>query len=360
MNFTLNSQALAAELRLLNKVVPSKPTIAILSHVLITAGNGELQLYATDLEVGLSITIPAQVDAPGTVALPGGRLAAMVEQFPDGDVTIGLEQAAGKQNVTIKNGAFKSRLQALGAADYPPPPTVEGTNCTLDESTLRQLISQTRYAVNASSSKYVLQGALLTLAGNVAAMVATDGMRLAIVTAGREGPDAKVIVPAKTMDMLALQPQGGDVELTIGPRHLFFQSGTRLITSRSIDGQFPAYERVIPKGNDKVASFHKQSMASALRRVKLVAEETKAVYVSLKPGVAELSSSSVEVGTATEVVEVGYEGAPVRVCVNGDYFLDFLNAAASQTITMSVKDAVGSMMLTDGEDHIGVIMLMRA
>lgn len=360
MNVTINSQALAVELRLLCKIVPNKPVIPILSHVLLDASEG-LRFYATDLEVGLSSRCAGTVIDPGRGAIPAAKLLSMVEQFPDGDVTLALE---GRQ-VLVRCGQFKSRLQAGSVDDFPQEQDVEGTSCTLDAATLGWLIGKTRHATASSAIRHVLQGALLKLTPKVAAMVSTDGKRLVLATAGRpEGPDMEFVVPAKTMDVLAGQLEAGDVELTKGGRHLFFAMGDRLLTSRTIDAPFPAYERIVPR-NDKQIGFDRVALMSALRRVVLAAEENGAVYFNIAPGGAdspgrlELSSASAGVGSADETMPIQYDGPPLKVCINGNYVLAFLDVATEQTMTLVLKDANSAALLQDGRECFSVIMLMR-
>lgn len=351
MNVTVNSQALAVELRLLAKVVPAKPVIPILSHVLLTAREG-LHLYATDLEVGLSVTCAAQVDAPGTVALPVGKLLAMVEQFPDADVSISFD----KGQALVKCGAFKSRMQALLAADFPPEATIEGIASTLNGPAFQQLIARTRYAVSMTASRRILQGALLTLTEGAAAMIATDGKRLALATAACTGAIEHVVIPAKAIDMLPAHE--GDVMVTVGTKHLFFEVGGRLLTSRTFEGEFPAYERIIPRNNDKVVTIDRLALSAALRRVLIAAEDNGAVRIAIDANAMSLASASAEVGSADEVVAVGYGGPPLKICINGSYVLDFLNAATGDA-TLLLKDETSAALLTDGPDHLAVIMLMR-
>jgi DNA polymerase-3 subunit beta len=350
MNIIVNSQVLAVELRLLNRVVPTKPSIAILGHALLTADD-QLRSYATDLEVSISTACQANVVEPGRVALPVARFLALVEQFPDADVSI----TANGQQVVVKCSGFTSKLQSMPVNDFPTQPTVEGEPGTIDAAALKQLITRTRYAVDATASKFILKGALLKFVGGGAAMVATDGKRLSMATAGWQGPDASIIIPAKALDLLASLPDG-EVALTVG-RQLHVTQGTMTMASRTIDGEFPKYERIIPRDNDKAFTVDRAALTSALKRVILVSEDNLATYLSIAPGTMELSSRSAEVGSADEAVAIGYEGVPLKVCVNGGYVLDFLDAAGD--VTISLKDERSAMLLTDGDDHVGVIMLMR-
>lgn len=364
MHITINSQRLAAELRLLCKVAPTKPAIQILGYILLEAEEGKVTLYATDLEIGLACTCEADVSEPGRVALPAANFLAMVEQFEDGDVE--LAAGPGQSYVAMRCGAFKSRLQVLASDDFPDAPAAEGKSSTLDAAAFRRLIERTRYAINAGSSKTFLQGALLTLSGEAAAMAATDGKRLALATATNGGSDARVIIPAKTLDVLSLQAEAGEIELIVGARHLFFRMDHRLLVSRAFEDKFPKYEQSIPHANDRVVTVGRNALAAALRRVRLVSPETKAIYFALEPNALHLSSSSAEVGSADEVVPVAYEGPSFRICASGAYVLDFLEAAGGQSVTIMLKEPSSAgqqknaMLLMDGPDHLGVIMLMKA
>lgn len=355
MNITVNSQSLVTELRLLNKIVPSKPTIAILSHVLMSADRG-LTLHATDLEVGLITPCAATVHETGIVALPAVKLLALVEQFPNADVSIVLE----KGKAVVRCGAFTTRLQVVPVDEFPALTPVQGTMNVLPSDGLRRLIAKTRYAITEMGSKYILKGGLMTLAGQAAALAATDSKRLALVTIGRTGSDASAVIPAKTLDAIVALLGDGDVEMTVGPQHLFFRFGARLLISRTIDGKFPAYERIIPKQNVNRVTVDKNGLAAALRRITLVSDENQAVYFTVANDALMLSTSSAEVGSADEKVACDYAGPTLKVCMNGSYVLDFLDVAGDERIIIALKDATGAVLLLDGQDHLAVVMAMKA
>lgn len=356
MNFTINTQKLAVELRLLNKVVPQKPTIAVLGYIRIVADGDKIGLYATDLDIGLTTTCDAEVSLHGTALMPSSRLLAMIEQLPDADVSF----TVGANTVSVACASFKSKLQTLNAADYPPPPEVEGVTSIVDGASLCDMVRKTRYAINAVSQKHVLQGAQLNLTEGAASMVATDGKRLAIAAVAREaGPNQQFIVPAKALDWISTLA-GGSVDVTLGLRHCAFEAGGRILNARLLAGEFPKYERIIPRDNANVATVGVHALAAALRRVLLVSEENQAVYLTLAPNVVSLRAAASGIGTAEDEVPIVYAGQPMQVCVNGTYLLDFLEAAAGHEITLAFKDAKGSVLLTDGASHVGVVMLMRA
>jgi DNA polymerase-3 subunit beta len=363
MNLVINSQILASELRVLNKVAPTKAAVPIFSYVLITADRERpqaVQLYATDLEIGLHTQCPAQVQMPGTAALPVARLLAMVEHFRNADVTLTLE--GGQMQITCE--AFQSRLQTLPTTDFPLLPEVSGPTFPLNAPELRRLIQSTRYAVSDKAGRYFLQGGLLTLAGQTAALITTDGKRLALATMSRIGEAAQAILPVKTLDLLALQTDLGDVQFTIGDRHLFFVGGGRTVISRRLEGTFPNYERIIPRDNPHQAKVDRLALSAALRRVGLIAEETQDTAFAFTPGsngasgALELSASTANVGQASERMTVTYEGAPFTVHVSWQSVLEMLDVAAAPMLTMQLKDEKTALLLLDGDHHLAVVLPM--
>ena len=352
MNVTVNSQDLAAELRRLNKIVPTKASIPILSHALMTADEGGITFYATDLELSLSGACRGRVEESGIVAFPVAKLLAMVEQFPDSDVIL----TANDVVFAVRCGKFSSRLQAMPTEDFPTPPEINGTTVLIDAADLRNLIDKTRHAI--SDTKHILKGALLSFVDASVAMVATDGQRLALATAARAGIDVDVIIPTKTLDVLASGSDSCDIEVTVGDRHLFFAFNGRLLTSRKLEGRFPSYDRIIPRSNEKKITIDRNAWVASLRRVLLTAEETEAVFIAFEADQMTMSSKSAGIGASTETLDVGYEGAAMQICAKGTYLLDFLAAATSPAMTLALGDTNGHALLESG-DHLGVIALMK-
>lgn len=355
MNLVVNSQLLAQELRLLAKIAPEKPAIAILSNILLQAGD-ELHLTATNLEVGLHTECQASVSVPGAITLPAKKMLDLLEQLPNADVKIMLDRS----HVFITCGAFKSRLQTMPADDFPTLPTVDGQVTPLPAVALRTLIDRTRYAIAEKSNKYTLDGSLLSLVDGVMAMVATDGKRLSLATATRpSGPASSLIIPSKTLDILLAFLTDDDVEFSQTDRHLFFQVGHRVLFSRMLDGKFPGYEAIIPRENTNVAVVERAPLMAALKRVLLMSEENQAVNFRFSQGSLSLTTSSAIIGEADESVFANYNHSDLKVCVNGTFILDFLTAAIGQTVTISMKDATSAMLLADGDSFINVAMVMR-
>ncbi len=203
-------------------------------------------------------------------------------------------------------------------------------------------------------------------------LVATDGHRLALVTVPREGKakkdteEIKAILPKKTLGELSrlLMEGEGDIAYERGENHLFFHVGDRLLISRMIDGQFPAYERVIPKGNDKHIEFERDRLTNAVKRVALLSNErSRAVKFQIEKGRVDVTSSSPDLGEAKETLPVEYNGASVQICFNAQYVLDFLSAVSTDVVSLDLKDEVSQAVVkpvgAEGYDYTYVIMPMR-
>src|SRR5581483_8344095 len=215
--------------------------------------------------------------------------------------------------------------------------------------------------------------ALFVLRPDTMSLVATDGHRLALVSVprdakGKKGDEGeiKAILPKKTLGELARLLMEGDEDITYerGENHLFFDVGGRLLISRMIDGQFPAYERVIPKGNDKRIEFERDRLTNAVKRVALLSNErSRAVKFQIDKGKVDVTSSSPDLGEARETLPVDYNGAAMQICFNAQYVLDFLSAVATDAISLEVKDEVSQAVLhpvaAEGYEYTYVIMPMR-
>lgn len=357
MHIAFNPGVIAEDLRLLNKVAPTKAPLPILSHVLLQTVDNELQMYATDLEVGLLTTCRAKVTLPGVIALPAATLLAMVERFVGDDVTV----TADKNSALISCGAFKSRIQSLPVSDFAQIPKVAGATATINSAEFNKMLTRTRYAVSDATNQFLLRGALLNLNGEIGAMVGLDGKRLALATMKRTpGPEVRATIPIKTLDMLIAQPDLPETtDITVGERHLFFQMGTRLLISRTLEGEFPKFERIIPQDTTKKAIVSRYALSLALRRVGLIAGDDRSARFNFTPESIEVTSSRADVGDAGERVPVQYEGDPISVCCNWQFVVDFLEAATSSNVSIQLKDEKTPMLLTEGDNNLAVVMLMQ-
>jgi DNA polymerase-3 subunit beta len=356
------------ELQFFQQIVERKNTIPILANVLLEASGNECTLLATDLEVALRSKCEAAVSKPGSVTLPAKKLYEVVRALPEGDVTISTDK--GGSSVKVSGGQFSSKMPTLPREDFPSLPEAGGgAKATIKGKSLAQMVAKTQFAITGEDTRYYLNGAQFVLKGGTMTFVATDGHRLALINVQQEGKtdEIKAILPRKTLAELGrLLADSGDVDVNYerGENHLFFDIGSRLLISRMIDGQFPAYEKVIPRGNDKHVEFERDALTQAVRRVAILSNErSRAVKLVLDKGKVEVTSSSPEFGEAHEPIAVDYSGPTLTICFNAQYMLDFLNVVESEVVALELKDEVSQAVMkpvgAEGYDYTYVIMPMR-
>lgn len=366
MELVVRKNDLLRELQLFQGIVERKNTIPILANILVEAKGDQVRMLATDLEVALRSTCAASVGKPGSLTLPAKKLYEIVKALPETDVRI----EEDRNGVKVAAERFESRMQTLPKEDFPALPEGSGVGpVLLPRKALREMVSKTHFAITGEDTRYFLNGAKFVLKPDSLTLVATDGHRLALVEVKHDlgvSTESGVILPRKTLLELGklLADGEGDVSFERGENHLFFEVGGRVLISRMIDGQFPAYERVIPKGNDKVIEFDRERLTSAVKRVALLSNErSRAVKFEITKGKVEVTSSSSEFGEAREVLPVEYGENAMTISFNAQYVLDFLNVVETDVVSLSLKDDVSQAVMkpvgADAYDYTYVIMPMR-
>ncbi len=366
MELVVRKNELLRELQLFQGIVERKNTIPILANVLIEAKGDEVRMLATDLEVALRSRCHASVAKSGSLTLPAKKLYEIIKALPETDIRI----EEDKTGVKVAADRFDSRMQTLPREDFPALPEGSGgARATLPRNAVREMVAKTQFAITGEDTRFFLNGAKFVLTPNTMTLVATDGHRLALVEVKHDvgvPQEASVILPKKTLLELAkLLAEGeGDILFEAGENHLFFEVGGRVLISRMIDGQFPAYERVIPKGNDKTIEFDRERLTSAVKRVALLSNErSRAVKFEVSKGKVEVTSSSSEFGEAHEQLPVDYTGPTINISFNAQYVLDFLNVVETDVVSLSLKDDVSQAVMkpvgAEGYDYTYVIMPMR-
>src|SRR6266853_6705453 len=297
MEFTVRKFDLLQELTLIQGVVERKTTIPILANVLLHAEGGELRIAATDLETGLKSMCAAKTTVPGTITLPAKRLYEIVRALPDKEIKF----KRGEANwVTITCGSSRFRIAGLPQDDFPTLPEPKSSVTKIPAAVLSKLISRTIFAISTEDSKYTLSGALLLLKPGSITMVATDGHRLAHVEKSEELDDVseeiRVLVPKKAMgELVRMITESADTERVGFSReenHLFFDLGKRLLASRMLTGQFPNYEAVLPRNNDRTFAVDRDEITAAIRRVAILSDErSRTIKMAVAGGSLEITAS---------------------------------------------------------------------
>src|SRR6478672_7338051 len=281
MEFTVRKFDLLQELLLIQGVVERKTTIPILANVLVHAEGGELRIAATDLEIGLKSVCVSKTTVPGTITLPAKRLYEIVRAVPDKEIKF----KRGEANwVTVTCGSSRFRIAGLPQEDFPALPEAKAVVAKIPAEVLSKLMLRTIFAISSEDSKYTLSGALLLLKPGSITMVATDGHRLAHVEKSEPmGELVRMISESGEVDRIGFSRDDN---------HLFFDLGKRLLVSRMLTGQFPNYEAVLPRGNDRTFLIDREEINAAIRRVAILSDErSHTVKLAMSNGTLEITAS---------------------------------------------------------------------
>jgi DNA polymerase III subunit beta len=371
MKVTVERAALLKSLGHVHRVVERRNTIPILGNVLMRAEKSALNLKATDLDLEVIESIAAEVAPGGSTTVPAHMFYEIVRKLPEGSQVV-LEASGDRAMMAIRAGRSRFTLQTLPESDFPDLAAGDMTHkFKIGATDLKRLLDKTHFAISTEETRYYLNGIYLHIAGSgknaTLRAVATDGHRLAqaeiAVPAGANGMPG-VIVPRKTVNELQRLVEGsdGEVGIEVSSAKIRFTLGDVVLTSKLIDGTFPDYGRVIPSGNDKVLTVDKKDFEAAVDRVSTVSSERgRAVKLSLSGGRLVLSVTNPDSGSATEEIEVEYDGDPLDIGFNSRYLLDIAAQVDGEVAVLKLADP-GSPTLIQDKDTKGtlyVLMPMR-
>jgi len=369
MEFTVSRADLVRELNLSQGVVEKKTTIPILSNVLIEADQDRIFLTATDLELGVRCSCAARVKKAGAGTIPARRLLDYVRLLPDSDVQVKL---GDNHWANLTCGRSKTRIAGMSRESFPELPKMPEVLAEIPIGVLAGMIAKTVFAISNEESRFTLNGALLVLRKGGLVMVATDGHRLSMIEssgdiAGISGA-YRALLPRKAM--LELQKLAGDsdaqamVQFSGDENHLFFKLGERLLLSRKLTGNFPDYERVLPKDAPHEVTLSRDEFRSAIERVSQFSDErSRAIRVRVADGEVKVHSSVSETGESEDSLPVDYKGPAVEIGFNAQYMIEFLRAVQTENVSFHFKDAHSAGELRPAgekaENYRYVIMPMR-
>jgi DNA polymerase-3 subunit beta len=344
MEFTVSKADLVRELNLSQGVVEKKATIPILSNILLEAREDRLTLTATDLELGIRCTTAAKVKSPGTGTIPAKRLLDYVRLLPDSEVQI---KFSDTHWASLTCGRSRSRIAGMSRESYPELPEMPESVIEISLKALTGLIQRTVFSISNEDSRFTLNGALLQIQEGAMTMVATDGHRLALAHetgCASEAPPSKALLPRKAMVEIlkvAGELEGEDVKIEFASddNHLFFRRGERLLMSRKLTGNFPDFERVLPRSHAHTITINREELRGTIERVAQFADErTKAIKIRLADNEAKVHSSLSETGESEESLAVEYIGPTVEIGFNAQYLIEFLRAVPEAEVSFHFKD----------------------
>ena len=372
LEISISRQDLLRELTATQSVVERKTTIPILSNFLIEAEDGRITIVATDLDQSIRTSCAAKVKKPGSCTIPARKLYDYIKLLPDGDISIKLME---NHWVQIRSGRSNTKMVGMARANFPQVPEFPQTSVTsIPAASLKNLIAKTIFAISNEESRYTLNGALLILKAESIAMVATDGHRLAHIeksgeTLSNVSGERKTLIPRKALSELQSLLSNTDaeaVEFADDDHTLYFRIGHRVLTSRKLTGQFPNYEAVMPRDNNKFVVVRSEDLMGSIQRVAQFADERSgAVKMRLEQNELKVSSSSTDSGESEDTIETPYSFDPLVVGFNSAYLIDFLKATGNAgEVRLEFKDAqsAGQVRPEDPDNEFKyryIIMPMR-
>jgi DNA polymerase III subunit beta len=367
MKVTITRQNLHKGLAAVSASIPTKTTLPVLSNILIEAGQDEVWMSGTDLDVAVRVRVPAEVTEQGTLTAPGKKLQEIARELPDHPVEV---NTRGDQ-IELKCGHCHFKLNGLPSDEFPSLPEIDfEQGWSVKGSDLRGLIQHTAFAVSSEESRPVLNGVLWELRDGHMRMVATNGHRLArmgVPAGSSSAPSADFIVPpAALQQVMRLFEEGGDIEVARSANHLGFRAGGNEIYTRLIEGTYPNYEQVIPKDNDQFATVDKNALSSAVKRMSIVAsDQTHRIRISFETDRAQLNVLTPDLGEGHDEIELEFEGDGMEIGFNANYLLEVLRYMPTDDVRMTFKAperaATIEPILGEGEemDYLCLVMPLR-
>ncbi|MDR8016752.1 DNA polymerase III subunit beta [Ectopseudomonas guguanensis] len=366
MHFTIQREALLKPLQLVAGVVERRQTLPVLSNVLLVVEGQQLSLTGTDLEVELVGRVTLEDAAePGEITVPARKLMDICKSLPS-DALIDIR--VDDQKLLVKAGRSRFTLSTLPANDFPTVEEGPGSlTFNLPQAKLRRLIERTSFAMAQQDVRYYLNGMLLEVQSGMLRAVATDGHRLAMCSmeaAIQQDGKHQVIVPRKGILELArlLTEQDAEVAIVLGQHHIRANTGEFTFTSKLVDGKFPDYERVLPRGGDKLVLADRQGLREAFSRTAILSNEKyRGIRLTLAAGLLKIQANNPEQEEAEEEIVVDYNGGGLEIGFNVSYLLDVLGVMGTEQVRLILSDSNSSALLqeADNDDSAYVVMPMR-
>ena len=372
MKFKINRDHFSNGLAQVLNVVGSKAAMPILSNVLIEAEKDYICLTTTNLDLGIRCKIKAEVKEGGSVTLPVKRLATIVRELPNVDVSF---DSSAAHQVKISSGGSNFRIMGIGAEEFPKlPDSTDDKTFSLEQGELATMLSNVSYAQSTDETRYILNGVYFNFKDGKLALVATDGRRLALVSKDVSVPAGSagaIILPAKTVaELLRLLGKGEKLVIAFNERRAAFQIDTGKDTSgltdsiylfsKVVEGNYPNYQQVIPKETHQRIKLERELFLQCVHRAALVtSEKSNSVKIKLSTNLLEISASSPDFGESHESMAISYSGPELQVAFNPQFVMDPLRALTKDEVFFEVKDEVSPGVFKTLESFVCVIMPVR-
>lgn len=362
MKIKTEKEPLAKAIQTFQNIISTKATLPILSNFLMETQKGKIHMAATDLDVGISLSLPVEIAEEGSITIPAKRFFDIVRDLPEGQIDITVRK---NNSISIETQKCFFKLMGLPKEEFPKLPKLhEKESITLDQQLLKNMLALTHFAVSREETRYILNGVLFVAKGKSIKLVATDGRRLALIEKALELPGdfkKEVIVPVKAIQELIRNLQDeGEVKIAFGENQISFQFDNTVLVSRLIEGQFPNYEQVIPKeGKDKIRIDREKFLGAAKRVSILTSPDSQSIKIDLFKDKLIFSKNSPDMGEAREEIDIEHKGQEFSVGFNPQYLIEALKNLKDQDISLELTGPESPGVIRAEGNYVYIVLPMQ-
>ena len=355
MKFSIPCDQFVASLGVAARGVSTRSAIQTLSGVLVRAEGSQVELRATDMELGIRVAVPAQVERDGEAVVPGRLLLDVVRALPKDELS--LEYRSSQQDVEVVSGTAKFHLRTLPLEDFPKLPEPGGSTMRVPSAAFVETINRVARSASRDETRPHLTGVLVSASGKELRMVATDSYRLSVKETSLEEPldgELEANVPARTLQELG-RVAGGDnpeteIEIAALENQVVFTVGETILSSRLVEGRFPNYRQLLPESFEHELRLSTAELLEVVRRISLLAQKNAPLRMAFSDGALEVSAQTPDVGEASESLPVPFKGEPLEIGFNPEFLRDGLESAESDELVLKLISPLRPGLIQSGDD----------
>ncbi len=374
MKVSVLQENLTHGLNIVSRAVSPRSTLPVLGNILVATDEGRLRLSATNLELGITCWIGAKIEEEGSTTVPARTFTDLINTLPSSQVSMNLDIRS--QTMNVRCGASTTDMKCIDAQEFPPMPTPDMRDgIQLNVADLKEMIQQVVFAASNDEARPILTGVLLNVEGDKMTFASADGFRLSVRSAELSSPvgqPIKAVIPARALSELARVSSDGSetVTMMLPPQsgRVIFRTKNVELASQLIEGNFPDYEQIIPRGHKTRTVLSTDAFLKACKQAEIFAREgTLIARVSitpggeLQPGTVEISGQSEETGSSQAVVDASIEGPPMLIAFNVRFLREALEVMKTPTVALetTADTSPGMLRPVSNRDFLHVIMPMH-
>lgn len=362
MKVSCEKEILMEGIQTVQTAVSNRASLPILSNILLETQKNRLYLAGTDLDVGIATSVEAEVEEEGAVTIPAKKFGDIIKELPDGKCALSTKK---NYTITIECGRCFFRLPGLPKDDFPKFPSFGGeARLVIPQELLKTMLRKTSFAMSYDETRYVLNGVLFKCGEKTVTLVATDGRRLACIEKVLEKEwksPYEMIVPTKTIQELSrILQEEGEVGVLKKENQVLFDLGETVVVSRLIEGEFPDYEKVIPKETPEKIRLNREQLLQAARRAGLMtSQDSQSIKLDLLKNKLIVSKTSSELGEAREEIEAEYKGKELTIGFNPNYIIEGLKNISEEDVAFELEGPEKPGAIRTKDRYIYIVLPMQ-